>query len=86
MINFLELKGYEVYPTVEKCGRAIILGGRHENPTSFNCEKVLIHVGIEWDSRWDFFKPILEEYYDKMIDITGMSLPKAAQTIIEQCN
>jgi len=85
MINVLEQAGHDVYPTAEDCDRAVILGGRHENPTVFNCERVLVYNEVEWKGRWGFFRPVLEEYYDKMIDVTRMSFLKTAQKIIEQC-
>jgi hypothetical protein len=86
VINSLESIGCDVYPTTEKCDRAIILGGKHENPTVFDCERILIYHEQEWSGLWEFFEPIITEYYDKMIDVAKLSLQETVKKIIKQCS
>lgn len=84
IIDSLEENGYDVYPTTEQTDKAIILSGKFENPTVFSCKKVLIYHRKEWIHVWEFFEPIVEEYYDEMIDVTELSLRKTVETIIDE--
>lgn len=86
VINLLEQMGYDIYPHPRKCERAIILCGKYENPTVLDGYKVLFYHKNEWVGQWDFFQPILEEYYDEMIDATELSLQQTAETIINETN
>ncbi len=86
VVNSIEKVGYDVYPTTEKCDRAIILGGKNENPTVFDCERILFYHKSEWAGLWEFFEPIITEYYDKMVDVTKLNLRETVTKIIKQCS
>ncbi len=71
----------------ENCDVSIVLYGLYENPTCLFGKKVLAHDKLMFFSHmgkeygWNMFRPILEEYYDYFIDLTGLSVQEQANKI-----
>ena len=82
----LEDRGHRVYTHARDTDISIILHGTFENPCIFKGKKVLAFNSEDWGKHgeWEhLFKPILEEYYDEFIDITGLSSKEQAGRLIE---
>ena len=86
VISELMKRGHEVWTYKRKCEKAVVLGGKLENPTIFDGKKVLVFHEKQWVGNWKFFEPILTEYYDEMVNVTEMSLPETIEAIIGQCS
>ena len=77
--------GFKIYEQAEPADCSIVISGRYENPLSLTGKKILIFNENEWASQfWGVFEPIVKEYYDELVDITGRTLDQATQ-IIRNC-
>jgi hypothetical protein len=81
VIECLYLSGYKVFNSPRKCDISIVLGGKVENPEVFCGEKILIFHDGEWKVHGPFFKEILSEYYDLIVDVTGLHFRDIAKKI-----
>jgi len=71
--------GYEVYDQIKQHDKAIVLGGYLENPNVFSNPIVfyiMTHKHVH-----EFMIQILKEYYDTMIDLTGLSIKESVELI-----
>lgn len=91
-----KLLPYKVLDAVEDCDRAVILGGFYENPSAFRkatvfyTRDVLFYMGHPDAQQAQYYKrrkkhyvEILKEYFDEMIDITGLTPKEVAERIGE---
>ena len=69
------------------CDISVVLSGRLENPLALKGKKVLAIKKDEWRMvRWDgVFDRILEEYYDHIIDTTGLNPRDTLRLIEKEC-
>jgi len=80
--NTIIALGVNVYDVVVPTELAIILGGYFENPSAF--EDSLTLVFYRHDDGHQFskgFVPVLEKYFDEMVDLTDMTPSEAANKI-----
>ncbi len=78
----LEEQGIGIYRDVSPAGKSIVLGGQYINPLVLTGEKVLISYSPEWGALFKHvFYPVLLEYYDRIIDITGKKVPEIIRII-----
>ena len=71
---------FELTPTKT----TVVLSGAHLNPMMVSGRKILIAHSREWGALWkSVYRPVLEEYYDHVINIGGMSLEEAIKTVGE---
>ena len=77
------LKGYSIHTEPIECDVSVVLNGKFVNPLPLHGKKVLLYRMKDWQPmKWiEMFAPILEEYYDDMIDITGMDVGKLIEKI-----
>jgi len=76
-----------IYMEPKPCDISVVLGGTLVNPIPLRGKKVLAFKKDEWKAiQWDhIFKPILEEYYDHIIDTTGLSPDDTFELIEKEC-
>jgi hypothetical protein len=69
------------------CDISVVLGGTLENPLPLRGKKVLAFKKDEWRMvKWDMvFGDILEEYYDHLIDTTGLNPEGTLRLIEKEC-
>jgi len=74
--------GKSVYDVVVPAELSVILGGYYENPSAF--EDSITLVFYRHDDGHQFSKgfiPVLEKYFDEMVDLTGLSPMESAEKI-----
>lgn len=75
---------YDVKEKIEDHDVAIVLGGFWENPNVFNNPVVFIMDTSDGHFLFDFYLKILCEYYDNIVDLTGLSMVEAARKINDE--
>jgi len=89
LIKHLQRDGYEVCDEKKRCDVAVVLSGKFENSNCFDGEKFLVWHDVEWAGMHEFYRKIVVEYYDQIIDVTKTkSLNEATEMIknaIERC-
>jgi len=73
--------GHKVIDYPKDCEIAVVLGGRYENPCCLAGKKLLVWHDRDWGDYNEVFKPLVEEYYNKIIDVTHDSLDQAIEKI-----
>jgi hypothetical protein len=87
--DHLNRRKHKVYDSPRDADVSIVLSGMMENPAIIKGRKVLAFKPQEWilnvppPKGWMLYKPILELYYDDMIDLSGLNAKKSAKRIIE---
>lgn len=82
--------GIPVWHQNADCGAAVIIDGAHVNPLVFNGKRILAHIftnngKIWYTAFYSLYKPVLEHYYDEMLDLTACkSLEEIADRIAEK--
>jgi hypothetical protein len=84
-----ELEKREIFIYVEpiKADVSIVLFGNFTNPLPLRGKRVLAYDASRWMPEvpvplgWKMYEPILEEYYDEMIDLTGLTVPERADVL-----
>ena len=81
----VEQQGYHIHTEPIECAVSVVLEGKLVNPLPLHGRKVLLYKMDEWQPmKWkNMFSPILEEYYDQMIDITGRDMGKVIEEICQ---
>jgi hypothetical protein len=84
-----EMKNMDIplYGTPEQCDISVVLGGCLENPLPLRGTKVLAIKRDEWQMvKWEeLYGQILEEYYDHIIDTTGLDAVNTLKLIEKEC-
>ena len=83
----LKEKGITIHIEPKSCDYSVVLGGCFVNPIPLQGKKILAVNTQEWQAaKWEFmFRPILEEYYDKMINVTGCTPEETLELIKKTC-
>lgn len=85
LIQGLINNGIRVYSEPTPANVSIVIDGKNENPLAFNGKRVLAYWADVWKDK-DYFnelyKPILEEYYDDMIDLTNLTFEEVKEALI----
>ncbi len=88
----LEELGFPVYDEKVDCDLAVILNAIMFNPSAFKNKVGFIYSDPGGDfNSWDFwvehvYTPVLEKYYDHLIDLYPMSPKEAANKIVGYVN
>jgi len=78
----LEKSGYEVVFEPVESNVTVILSGTYTNPFCVGGKRILVVHGDEWGIPWSLvYKPIVKEYYDKVIDIKPIPIDKIMDVI-----
>jgi hypothetical protein len=84
VLNELSKRGQKVEVDYKPCDVAIVLGGRFNNPVLWK-KRILFYNKKQWANWWDgLFGPVVEEYYDKLLDITIYTLEGVVEMIISE--
>jgi len=81
-------RGVDVCTKPEPADVSIVLSGARTNSLCLTGKKILVYSIYEWmrgvqpPNGFNLFKPILDEYYDDFIDLTGVEMKDAADKII----
>lgn len=79
-------QGRRVYSEPVPADISIVMDGKIENPLCLQGEKILIawpEIWVGGKKGWEgFYKPILEEYYDVIVDMTGLNIKEAVKEIL----
>jgi hypothetical protein len=87
IINEIEKHGYKVEHDPPEAKTMVFLSGLYSNPFYANGRKILLVYKKEWGILWDdFYKPVLEEYYDKIILIGEISVGKLLKEVGGDCD
>lgn len=82
LIKHLQQDGYEVCDEKKRCDVAVVLSGKFENSNCFDGKKFLVWHDLEWGGMHKFYKKIVVEYYDQIVDVTETkNLNEAAKMI-----
>jgi hypothetical protein len=82
-------KGVDVCTGKATADVSIVLSGHGTNTLCLTGKKVLVYSTYEWmrgvqpPLGFDLFKPVLDEYYDDFINLTGIEMKDAADKIIK---
>ena len=80
--EFLCVLGVEVHHKPRGEATAVVLGGRGENPVVLQGMSVLAFDSDEWTTEaWPAYAEVLEEYYDYMMDLTGLTDEEKADAV-----
>lgn len=78
----LEKHGYEVVFKPVESKVTVFLSGTYTNPFCVGGKRILVTHGDEWGISWgSVYRPIVEEYYDRVIDIKPIPLDKIVNKI-----
>ena len=71
----------------EDCDISVALEGKFVNPVALCGKKILLCKPDEWQIfKWVYmYKPILEEYYDKIVDITEIKPEQISHEVENVC-
>ena len=86
MIRALQDKHLDVHAFPATAKYSIVLSGRNENPIALSGKKILVFHRDEWMPDlfgWRLFKPILDEYYDEFLDVTGLDFGTAVKKVVD---
>lgn len=77
--------GYNIHTEPVECDISIVLNGKFVNPLPLRGKKILFYHTSDWQlHKWKaMFKPILEEYYDDLIDIEGQEIKDVIEEIYQ---
>lgn len=75
------VKDFHICEEAEPADCSIVLGGKRENPLALSGKKILFYNIEEWESLWDFYEPILIEYYDELVNISGRTFNQVKKTL-----
>ena len=87
--KILENKGFTVCQTKEDADISIVLSGQGVNTLCLTGKKVLVYTAHEWVKNvpsphgFNLYKPVMEEYYDDFLDITGMGMSEGAEKVVK---
>ena len=87
--HLLKENGFDVRNTKADADVSVVLGGRGINTLALTGKKVLVYGAGEWlrgvpiPRGFNLFKPVLEEYYDDFLDVTGMEIHAVVDKIIK---
>jgi hypothetical protein len=85
--ELLEEKNIPIHTEPKDCDISVVLGGPLVNPLPLKGKKVLAFKSDEWKVvKWEVvYEPILQEYYDHMINTTGLNPEETLRSIEEEC-
>lgn len=83
IIYGLEKLGYVTHSTIQPHDRAIVLGGYWENPNAFNHPILFYRQTVPYIH--EFMTEVLKEYYDILINLTGVTINEAIEEIDAVC-
>lgn len=87
VIAGVESAGIKVHRKAVECETALVLDGRWINILAIPCkERVLIFHENIWVPPIEFYKPVLEIYFQKFINTTTLSKEDTIKTIIDYVN
>ena len=83
LYDWFEKQGHTIHTEPIKCDISVVLNGKFVNPLPLYGKKVLLYKADEWGAvKWKpLFQPVLEEYYDLMIDIEGRDIGEVLEEI-----
>ena len=82
LIKEIEEFGHKVVHIPEKAKTTIVLSGLHLNPMVLHGRKVLLAYPIDCSATWEtIYVPVLEEYYDRTVDVRKMTIDKIMDVI-----
>ncbi len=83
LYQWFEEQGHTIYTKPIECDISVVLNGKLVNPLPLHGKKVLLYKADEWGVvKWKpMYQPILEEYYDEMIDIEGRDIGAVLEEI-----
>lgn len=93
VIEILKGKGIDILMKTEKADVSIVLSGAAENAGILEGRKILMYNIKDWmekepeqleQFKFDLWRPILEEYYDEFINLSGMSDKMKAKEILNK--
>ena len=75
--------GYTLHTEPVECDVSVVLNGKFVNPLPLRGEKILFYKLEDWQRvKWKaMFEPILEEYYDELIDISDRNLEELIESL-----
>jgi len=95
LTGILKKRDVKVHDNIADADVSIVISGRFINLLILKGKKVLAYNAHEWlgnvpvPSGFNMYKPVLDEYYDDYIDLTGISVEDCAEKIIKyigKCN
>jgi len=83
LYGWFEEQGHTIHTEPIECDISVVLNGKFVNPLPLYGKKVLLYKADEWNTiKWKaMYEPVLEEYYDQMIDIEGRDLGEIIEKI-----
>lgn len=73
----------QVYGTPQEADVSIVLGGKRANPMAVKGKRILAYNKKEWIGWAYIYRPILEEYYDEFLDLSGLTAGQTVDKITE---
>lgn len=95
VVILLKEGGIDVLSKPEKADVSIVLSGTWENPGVLEGKRILMYSIGDWMEKepeivrkykFELWRPVLEEYYDELISLTGMDNKTKAARIIKKIN
>jgi len=81
-IETIQELGVNVYDVIVPSELAVILGGFMENPSAFRDTLTLVfYRRDDYYEDADNFIPVLEKYFDELVDLTGLNSKESADKI-----